>query len=104
MPLGIAVDHERLVALCRRHHVERLELFGSHAKGLATNDSDVDLLVTFAPGQTPGLDFFALELELADLLACPVDLITRRSVERSFNPVKRASILDATEILYDHAA
>ncbi len=104
MPLGLPVDAERLAELCRRYHVARLELFGSRAKGTARPDSDVDLLVTFEEGQTPGLEFFGMALDLEALLGHPVDLFTRASVEQSPNPIKRQSILATTERLYDHAA
>ena len=35
MPLALDIDQERLVALCRRYHVAKRELFGSRAKGTA---------------------------------------------------------------------
>jgi predicted nucleotidyltransferase len=98
------VDPERLAALCRRHHIVRLELFGSRAKGTARPDSDIDLLATFEAGHTPGLEFFGLADEFAALLGHPVDLFTRESVEGSPNPYKRASILAAAEAIYDAAA
>ena len=41
--------------LCQRHHIRRLALFGSQARGEQRPDSDVDLLVEFAPGYVPGL-------------------------------------------------
>jgi len=100
MPLGLAVDHARLADLCRRHRIVRLELFGSRAKGTSRPDSDVDLLVSFEPGHTPGLEFFGLAEEFAGLLGRPVDLVTRASIERSPNPYKRASILASAEPLY----
>jgi predicted nucleotidyltransferase len=67
MPLGLPVDAGRLADLCRRYHVAKLELFGSRAKGTARPDSDVDLLVTFEEGQTPGLEFFGMALDLESL-------------------------------------
>jgi len=104
MPLGLDIDPQGLADLCRRYHVAKLELFGSRAKGTARPDSDVDLLVTFEEGQTPGLEFFGLALDLESFLGHPVDLFTRSSVEQSPNTIKRQSILATTERLYDHAA
>ncbi len=99
------IDPERVAELCRRHHIVRLELFGSRAKGTARPDSDIDLLATFEDEHTPGLEFFGLADEFASLFGHPVDLFTRESVEVSPNPYKRASILaaTATEPLYDPA-
>jgi predicted nucleotidyltransferase len=61
-------DRGALAALCGRHAIRRLSLFGSRLKGTARADSDVDLLVEFEPGRKPGLlklagieaEFFAL--------------------------------------------
>ena len=100
MPLALDIDRERLAQLCRRYHVAKLELFGSRAKGTSRPDSDVDLLVTFAPGQTPGLEFFGLANELEDLLGHPVDLLTRPRVERDLNPYFKQNVLSAVEPLY----
>ncbi len=100
MSLALDIDQERLAALCRRYHVAKLELFGSRAKGTARPDSDVDLLVTFEVGHTPGLEFFGLPDEFAAIFGHPVDLFTRSSVEASPNPYKRQSILSSVQPLY----
>ena len=50
--------------LCREYHIQRLELFGSRAKGDHRLDSDIDLMVTFEDGKTPGMAFFSLPLIL----------------------------------------
>ena len=100
MPLGLDVDAEQLAALCRRYHVVTLELFGSRAQGTARPDSDVDLLVTFAEGRTPGFAFITLCDELEACFQRPVDVLTRESVERDFNPYRRGAILAHTEPLY----
>src|SRR6188768_4173658 len=91
----IPVDKARLVAFCDRWHVARLDLFGSVVRDDFRPDSDVDVLVTFQPEANPGLlDHAAMEDELAELLGRPVDLLSRRAVERSANPIRRASILE----------
>ena len=75
-----------LAAFGRAHpEVQRIELFGSVARGEATSLSDVDLVVEFMPGSVPrGMAGFAflddLECELAADLNVSVDLITSGSV------------------------
>ncbi len=100
MPVDLAVDRERLADLCRRYHVAKLELFGSRAKGTARPDSDVDLLVTFAEGQTPGLEFVALCDELEALFGRHVDVLTRHAVETDHNQIRKRSILSRAEAFY----
>jgi len=81
MPLGLSINHDHLVLLCRRYHVASLELFGSRAKGTAVADSDVDLLVTFEKGYIPGLEFFGMADQFTAIFGHPVDLFTREPIE-----------------------
>ncbi|TVS09926.1 MAG: nucleotidyltransferase [Planctomycetaceae bacterium] len=95
------IDTKRLAEICQRHHVARLELFGSFAHGDAAPGSDLDLLVTFESGATGGLGIVALQQELEDLFGRSVDLLTRDSVERSPNKYFRRFALERIEPLYE---
>ena len=69
MTRRLPIDHETLAGLCLRHHIRRLALFGSVLRGTDRPDSDVDLLVEFEPGKTPGyLGLASIEAELSELL------------------------------------
>jgi len=100
MPLGLTIDQERLADICRRYHVDKLELFGSRARGEAGPESDVDLLVTFAPGHTPGLAFVTLAEELESCFGRDVDLLVREDAELDRNPVRRQSVFESVELMY----
>ena len=76
MSVQIEVSREGIAAFCRRHSIRRLALFGSVFRADFGPQSDVDVLVEFEPGHTPGLDFFAMQDELSDLLGRRVDLNT----------------------------
>ena len=80
----LSIDQEALAALCRRHHVRRLSLFGSVLREDFGPQSDVDVLVEFLPGHTPGLAFFRLQDELSELLGRGVDLHTPAFLSRYF--------------------
>ena len=82
----LPIDPEVLAAFCRRHHIQRLSVFGSLLKGTAKSDSDVDLLVVFDQEHTPGLlAVSAMELELSALLGGrKVDLRTSSDLSRRF--------------------
>jgi predicted nucleotidyltransferase len=85
-----------LAALCRRHHIRRLALFGSTLKGAARADSDVDLLVEFESGKEPGLIRLAgMEAELSAMLGDRrVDLRTVRDLSRHFrDEVVRTAVI-----------
>lgn len=70
------IPQDQIADFCRRHHIRRLALFGSVLRDDFRADSDVDLLVEFEEGHTPGLDFFAMQDELSAMLRRKVDLNT----------------------------
>ncbi|MBK1732272.1 nucleotidyltransferase family protein [Thiococcus pfennigii] len=73
--------------LTDRFAVERIALFGSAARDMLRDDSDIDLLVTFRGRAT--LDgYFGLKGYLEQALGQPVDLVT----ERGLKPLARASV------------
>lgn len=93
-PLSLAGLRTAVRALCERHGVARLEVFGSQAAGTPGPGSDVDLLVEFLPTAHAGLlEMGALHEDLEEKLGRPVDLLSRRAVERSRNPYRRQAIL-----------
>ena len=92
----IALDEASLAAFCDRWRVAALDVIGSVVRDDFRPDSDVDVLVTFQPDANWGLlDHAAMEDELAALFGRSVDLLSRRAVERSTNPIRRASILES---------
>ncbi len=72
----ITLPQGRIEEFCREHHIHRLSLFGSVVREDFGPGSDVDVLVEFEPGHTPGLDFFTMENELGRLLGRKVELHT----------------------------
>lgn len=94
----ITARRDEIAAICRRHHVRRLELLGSAARvvNFDPTRSDIDFLVEFQTDRTPALaGFFALRQELSNLLGYPVDLVSPAALR---NPYRRASI-DATRMV-----
>ncbi|MEU6641466.1 nucleotidyltransferase domain-containing protein [Saccharomonospora sp. NPDC046836] len=89
----LTVDDEALAAFCRRHGIRRLALFGSVLGDKFTADSDVDVLVEFTPGKTPGLLRLAeMELELGELIGGrEVELRTYEDLSHLFRDRVRAS-------------
>ena len=57
-----------------RHGASNVRVFGSVIHGLATQASDLDLLVDFAADRSL-LDQIALQQDLEAMLGCPVDVI-----------------------------
>ena len=77
----------QIIELCRKHHVKRLEVFGSAARGdFDPATSDVDFFVEFASYDSPTIadQWFGLQEDLQALLAHPVQLTSRRAADNPY--------------------
>jgi uncharacterized protein len=93
----IRFDRDRLAAVCRRHHVQKLSLFGSVLTDAFGPGSDVDVLVQFEPGRTPGLAIIEVEDQLSAVFGGRrVDLVT----ERSLHPLIREEVLASAALQF----
>ena len=79
---NIIIDNEQLAKICHRYNIRRLALFGSALRDDFSDESDVDMLVEFEPGKTPGFKFITLEEELSRLVGRTVDLVTFKALNR----------------------
>ncbi len=68
--------------LKKRFGVARIGCFGSAMRGEDRPDSDIDLLVEFAPGETTFRNFMELVYFLEDLLGRNVDLVTEQGLSK----------------------
>lgn len=103
MHADIAERRPELAALCRRHAVARLDVFGSAARSADFDAarSDVDFLVTFSAEARNDFAAFAdFKDALEALLGRPVDLVEREAVEASRNFIRRRVILAEAETVY----
>lgn len=97
----VEVPDEALGEMCRKWKIRRLELFGSARTGRLGPDSDIDLLAEFeADEQWSLMDLAGAEEEFALLFGRRVDLVDRKSLERSANWIRRDAILNSTEVVY----
>ena len=94
----VSVPRDRLAAFCQEHGIKRLAVFGSALREDFGPESDIDLLVEFEPGRTPGLIRLAgMELELSGLFSGrKVDLRTPEDL----SPYFRQEVLDRAEVQY----
>ena len=93
----VDIPSERIAEFCRRHHIRRLALFGSVLRDDFTADSDLDVLVEFEEGHTPGLAFFGMQEELSEILGREVDLNTPGFLSRYF----RDAVLREAVVAYE---
>lgn len=87
--------------VCQVHRIKTLALFGSAIREDFRSDSDVDVLVEFAPDAAPDFaEVVAIQEELERLIGRPVDLLERKSVVQSRNYIRRRAILSQIEPIY----
>ncbi len=103
MVAGVRIDipKDQVAAFCKRWKITELAVFGSVLRDDFRPDSDVDVLVTFAPDAKWSLfDHVDMEDELEKILGRPVDLVSRRGIERSRNPFRRKAILESARVVH----
>jgi uncharacterized protein len=84
----IEIHRTELLALAHRRGVTGVRVFGSMSRGDGSDNSDVDLLVTLAPG-TSALALGGLLLDAQELLGRRVDVVT----EASLHPALRERVM-----------
>jgi predicted nucleotidyltransferase len=92
---SLPIDVPKIKEICRQNDVAMLGVFGSVARGEATDKSDIDLLVKFS-GRKSLLALVALERQLAGVLGRKVDLLT----EAALSPYLRERIMRELRVLY----
>lgn len=95
----VALDKDKVADFCRKRHIRRLAVFGSALRSDFRPESDIDLLVEFEPGHTPGLFGIArMERELSALLGGrKADLRTPQDLSRYF----RQDVVEQAEVAYE---
>lgn len=89
-------DVEKLIEICRDNDVAMVGIFGSMARGEASDQSDIDLLVRFAKRKSL-LALVTLERQLSTAVGRRVDLLT----EGAISPYLRGPILREVQIIYE---
>ncbi len=99
MDLEALLSTHSLKIFCQKYHIRQLSFFGSVVRDDFSPQSDVDVLVDFEPGFTPGFDFFLIEADLSQLLGRRVDLQTLNFL----SPEIRSSVLAEAVPAYEQA-
>ncbi len=99
--VNVPVDREEVATFCKKWSIVEFALFGSVLRDDFRPESDVDVLVRFAPDVRWGLfDLVKMEQELEQIFGRRVALVERESVERSENYIRRRHVLESLECIY----
>ena len=98
---NIKIPRGKITGFCQRHHIKKLSLFGAALRDDSGPDSDVDILVEFLPGHTPGyFGLLDMKTELSDLLGGrKADIRISRDLSRYF----KGRVVSEVSVLYEAA-
>ena len=94
--IELNIDTSEFMDFFRQNDVKVIGIFGSAARGEATYQSDIDLLVEFSKRKSL-LDLVALERKISAIFGKKVDLLT----EAALSPYLRERIKKDLHILYE---
>lgn len=95
---NVKIPQDRIAEFCRRRKITELALFGSVLHGDFHSQSDIDVLVTFAPDTKYSLfDIALMQEELKKIFGREVDLVEKAALR---NPFRRDHILKNMEVVY----
>lgn len=101
MQARIELPLEQIADFCHRWQISEFALFGSVLRDDFRPDSDVDVLVSFAPESHWGLfALYEMEQELKTIFGRKVDLVSRRGIEASRNYIRRKAILASAQVVH----
>jgi len=97
----ISIPEAEIANFAERWKIMEMALFGSVLRDDFHEDSDIDVLVTFASGFHPTVsDYMEMEDELRAIFGRAVDVVERRLVEQSDNYIRRRHILNSAQVIY----
>ncbi len=99
-PLPIELPEEGLRRFCEKWRIAEFALFGSVLRPDFGPESDIDVLVTWAPdARWSVLDHIRMERELSTILGRRAEIVSRRAVEESGNWIRRREIFETARKL-----
>lgn len=69
---------EKLLPVFKKHNIKKAVLFGSYAKGIADNRSDIDIMVD---SNLRGLAFYGLLEDVVNAIGKSVDLLDKQQIK-----------------------
>ena len=99
--IKVIIPKEKVFDFCERWKVSEFAIFGSVLREDYQPDSDIDVLVTFAPGVRYSLfDLVDMEDELKKLFGRNVDMVEKEAIIQSENYIRRKNIFENIEVIY----
>lgn len=99
--IAIDLSQDQITEFCRHWKIQEFYFFGSVLRSDFRSDSDIDVMVSFAPDAHWGLlALVQMKEELEKIFDRNVDLLTKKSIEQSENWIRRKEILSTAQMIY----
>ncbi|MDR0984398.1 MAG: nucleotidyltransferase domain-containing protein [Ruminococcus sp.] len=94
---------ERIRPVAEEYNLNAVYLFGSYAKGMATESSDIDFLIDDTGSGLRGIRYGGLFMDLQDCVEKPIDMLTEKEKNAAYSDdVHFAANLDEEKLkIYD---
>lgn len=97
----LGISPSEIKEFCQKWKIKELAVFGSITRDDFNSESDIDLLITFFDHANIGFwKLDDLQTELETKVNRSVDIISKKAVEKSHNPIRRYNILANAQIIY----
>jgi len=84
---GVFLNYNDVINLCKKYFIIELSIFGSSLRSDFSQNSDVDILISFEPNSKATLfDIIELENEFSKLIKRKVDVVEKESLK---NPIRK---------------
>jgi predicted nucleotidyltransferase len=100
----LGITPTQLATFCQQWHVAELALFGSILRDDFHSGSDVDILILLDSDphlHTSLMDLVGMQYQLEEMVGRKVDLLEKESIETSHNWIRRNSILNTAQVIYE---
>ena len=98
----LGLSSQEIATICQQWGITKMALFGSILRDDFRADSDIDLLITFAPHARQGLLTLAkIKHELESRLNRSIDLVPEAAIQASDNWIRQREILSSAQTIYE---
>lgn len=102
--MKLSLPQDQIAEFCRKWNVSEFALFGSVLREDFRPDSDVDVLVTWAPESRISLfDYPEMKEELEAIFGRSVDLVSKEGIQQSRNWIRKKEILGTARVIYGNS-
>jgi predicted nucleotidyltransferase len=102
--MKLSLPQDQIAEFCRKWNVSEFALFGSVLRDDFRPDSDVDVLVTWAPESRISLfDYPEMKEELETIFGRSVDLVSKEGIQQSRNWIRKKEILGTARVIYGNS-